>query len=37
MKGSPGTEVKLLPCDHEGMGSSPVNNLLEKCKEKLRT
>jgi E1A/CREB-binding protein len=37
MKGSPGTAVKLLPCDHEVMGSSPGNSLLQKCREKLRT
>jgi hypothetical protein len=24
-KGSPGVAVKLLPCDHEVMGSSPGN------------
>jgi hypothetical protein len=32
MKGSPGTAVKVLPCDHEVMGSSPVNSLLQKCR-----
>jgi hypothetical protein len=37
MKGSPGAVVKMLPCDHEVMGSSPRNNLLQKCKERLRT
>jgi hypothetical protein len=37
MKGSPSTAVKLLPCDHEVMGSSPGNNLLQKCREMLRT
>jgi hypothetical protein len=30
-KGSPGAAVKLLPCDHEVMSSSPENNLLQKC------
>jgi hypothetical protein len=30
MKGSPGAAVKLLPCDHEVMGSSPGNSLLQK-------
>ena len=29
--------VKLLPCDHEVMGSSPGNSLLQKCRERLRT
>jgi hypothetical protein len=29
--------VKLLPCDHEVMGSSPENRLLHKCTELLRT
>jgi hypothetical protein len=29
--------VKLLPCDHEVMGSSPRNSLLQKCREMLRT
>jgi hypothetical protein len=28
MKGCFGTAVKLLPCDHEVMGSSPGNRLL---------
>jgi hypothetical protein len=28
MKGRPGAAVKLLPCDHEVMGSSPGNSLL---------
>jgi hypothetical protein len=37
MKGSPDTTVKLLPCDHEVMGSSPENSLLQKCKEILCT
>jgi hypothetical protein len=27
LKGSPGAAVKLLPCDHEVMGSSPENHL----------
>jgi hypothetical protein len=34
-KGSPGTAVKLLPCDHEVMGSSPGNSLLHKRRERL--
>jgi hypothetical protein len=29
--------VKLLPCDHEVMGSNPGNSLLQKCRERLRT
>ncbi|XP_044364729.1 uncharacterized protein [Triticum aestivum] len=29
--------AKLLPCDHEVMGSSPGNSLLQKCRERLRT
>jgi hypothetical protein len=29
--------VKLLPCDHEVMGSSPGNSLLQKCRERLHT
>jgi hypothetical protein len=29
------TEVKLLPYDHEVMGSSPGNNLLQKCRPKV--
>ena len=29
--------VKLLPCDHEVTGSSLGNNLLQKCRERLRT
>ena len=37
MKGSLGAVVKLLPCDHEVMGSSPGNSLLQKCRERLRT
>jgi hypothetical protein len=36
-KGSPGTVVKLLPCDHEVMCSSPGNRLLQKCRERLCT
>jgi hypothetical protein len=28
MMGSPGAAVKLLPCDHEVMGSSLGNSLL---------
>ena len=36
-KGSLGAMVKLLPCDHEVMGSSPGNSLLQKCRERLRT
>jgi hypothetical protein len=35
MKGSPGAVVKLLPFDHEVMGSSLGNNLLQKCRERL--
>jgi hypothetical protein len=35
VKGSPGAAVKLLPCDHEVMGSSSGNNLLQKCRERL--
>jgi hypothetical protein len=27
----------LLPCDHEVMGSSPGNRLLQKYRERLRT
>jgi hypothetical protein len=30
---SPGTAVKLLPCDHEVMCSSPGNSLLQICRE----
>jgi hypothetical protein len=37
VKGSPGTVVKLLPCDHEVMGSSPGNSLLQNCRGRLRT
>jgi hypothetical protein len=37
MKGSPGATVKLMPCDHEVMGSSPGSNLLQKCRERLHT
>jgi hypothetical protein len=29
--------VKLLPCDHEVMGLSPGNNLLQNCRERLCT
>jgi hypothetical protein len=36
MKGTPGTVVKLLHCDHEVMGWSPRNSLLQKCRERLR-
>jgi hypothetical protein len=35
--GSFGAAVKLLPCDHEVMGSSPGNSHLKKCKERLCT
>jgi pseudo-response regulator 7 len=28
--------IKLLPCDHEVMGSSPGNSLLQKCRKMLR-
>jgi hypothetical protein len=34
IKGSPDTAVKLLPCDHEVIGSSPRNNLLQKMQGK---
>jgi hypothetical protein len=37
MKGSDGIAVKLLPCDHEVMGSSPENSLWWKCRERLCT
>ncbi|XBH99676.1 hypothetical protein VPH35_128938 [Triticum aestivum] len=37
VEGSLGAVVKLLPCDHEVMGSSPGNSLLQKCRERLRT
>jgi hypothetical protein len=37
LKGSPSAAVKLLLCDHEVIGSSLGNNLLQKCKERLRT
>jgi hypothetical protein len=30
---SPGTAVKLLPCDHAVMCSSPGNSLLQICRE----
>jgi hypothetical protein len=36
-EGEPRHSVKLLPCDHEVMGSSPGNSLLQKCRERLRT
>jgi hypothetical protein len=37
-KGRPGAVVKLLLCDHEVMGSSPGNSLLQKkCRERLYT
>jgi hypothetical protein len=29
--------VKLLPCDHEVMGSNLGNRLFQKCRERLRT
>jgi hypothetical protein len=32
---SPSAAVKLLPCDHEVMGSGPENILLQKCWERL--
>jgi hypothetical protein len=36
LKGSHGTVVKLLPCDHEViMGLSHENNLVQKCRERL--
>jgi len=31
------SETELLPCDHEVMGSSPGNSLLQKCRKRLRT
>jgi hypothetical protein len=34
-KRSPGAAVKLLPWDHEVMGSSPGNSPLHKCRERL--
>jgi hypothetical protein len=37
MKGSPGATVKLFSSDHEVMGSSPRNSLLQKCREMLHT
>jgi hypothetical protein len=37
LKGSPRVAVKVLPCDHEVMGSSPRTSLLQKCRERLRT
>jgi hypothetical protein len=36
-KGSPSAAVKLFPCDHEVMGSSRGNSLLQKCRERVRT
>jgi hypothetical protein len=36
-KGSLGAAVKLLPCDHESMDSSPENSLLHKCMKRLCT
>jgi hypothetical protein len=33
LKGCPGAAVKLLPCDHEVIGSSP-GNLLQKCRKR---
>jgi hypothetical protein len=36
-KRSPGAAVTLLPCDHEVMGSSTRNSLLQKCRKRLRT
>jgi hypothetical protein len=36
-KESPSATVKLLPCDHEVMGSSLGNNLLQKGRERMRT
>jgi hypothetical protein len=36
-KGGPGAAVKLLHCNHEVMGSSPGNGLLQKCRERLCT
>jgi hypothetical protein len=36
LKGSRSATVKLLPCDHEIMSSSPENSLLQKCRERLR-
>jgi hypothetical protein len=33
VKVSPGAAVKLLPCDHEVMGSGPGNSFLQKCRE----
>jgi hypothetical protein len=37
LKGSIGTEVKLLPFDHDVMGSSSRNDLLQKCRKMLHT
>jgi hypothetical protein len=36
-RGSPNAAVNLFPCDHEVMGSSPRNSILQKCRERLRT
>jgi hypothetical protein len=36
-EGEPGAVVKLLSYDHEVVGSSPGNSLLQKCREMLRT
>jgi hypothetical protein len=33
----PGAALKLLPCDHEVMGSSLGNILLQKCRKRLCT
>jgi hypothetical protein len=35
--GGEATLVKLLPCDHEVMGSSLGNSPLQKCREMLHT
>jgi hypothetical protein len=32
-EGKPDAAVKLLPCDHEVIDSSPGNSLLQKCRE----
>jgi hypothetical protein len=37
MKGSIGEAVKLLPCDHEVMGSCPGNSLAERGRTLPRT
>jgi hypothetical protein len=36
-EGEPSAVVKWLSCDHEVMGSSPENNILQKCRERLST